>query len=75
MLTLCATVATCDLNFAWAQICETRVGREHGVQAWQSIEAIQSRVLDHPSIVKTYAHTTVMIKVPTVLATLTTINC
>ncbi len=51
------------------------MGREHGVQAWQSIEAIQSRVLDHPSIVKTYAHTTVMIKVPTVLATLTTINC
>ena len=42
------------------------MGREYGVQSWQSIEAIQSRELDHPSIVKTYAHTTVMIKVPTV---------
>ena len=56
------------MGSAWVQICETRMGREHGVQSWQSIEAIQSRELDHPSIVKTYAHTTVMIKVPTALA-------
>ena len=33
------------------------------MQSWQSIEAIQSRELDHLNIVKTYAHTTVMIKV------------
>jgi hypothetical protein len=47
----------------WVQICETRLDRNHGVQSWKSVEAIQSRELDHPYIVKTYAHTTVMMKV------------
>lgn len=50
------------------QICETppaRPGAAKYVPAWKSVEALLGLQLDHPNIVQTFKHSTVLVQVRT----------
>jgi len=52
-----------DIAPCGAQICSVTLSASSARQTkpWRSFEAVQARVLDHPGVMRTYKHTTVLV--------------